>query len=153
LQWHLFSSLMMCLLARGWNNLSITWDQPIANHNHPVNSRWTKSSLTPTIFFSCTRSRFTCICHKGEEDYCIFRFMPIYQIYQLIHIFPFHWCWAKKQSKFLCLCVGILCFFAVLQCPCVCTCVCGGGGAQRVSTFSYSTDIHRWKAKDVWLHE
>jgi len=43
---HLFSSLMMCLLARGRDNLPLTWDPPIANHNHPINSHWTKSSPT-----------------------------------------------------------------------------------------------------------
>jgi len=44
------SSLMTCLLAQERdNNLSLAWDQPIANHNHPnypINAWWTKSSPT-----------------------------------------------------------------------------------------------------------
>lgn len=36
LQQHLFSSLITCLLAQGRDNLSLTWDRQIANHNYPM---------------------------------------------------------------------------------------------------------------------
>jgi len=38
-----FYSLMLCLLALGQGNRSLTLDPPIANHNHPIKSR-------PTFF-------------------------------------------------------------------------------------------------------
>lgn len=57
--WHFF------LLAWGRYSLSLKWDQPIANHNHPTSSRWTKSSST--LHFS-SRSCFTHRCHNMEEN-------------------------------------------------------------------------------------
>jgi len=39
--------------GRGYN-LSLTWDQPIGNHNHPISSTQTQSS--PAHMCSCSRS-------------------------------------------------------------------------------------------------
>jgi len=37
-----------------WGHLSLTWDQPIANHDHPINSPETQSSFAHIC--SCSRS-------------------------------------------------------------------------------------------------
>jgi len=54
------SLLWWCVYWRDWENLSLTCIiTATANHNHPINSLWTKSS--PTFFFSCSKSHnFTC---------------------------------------------------------------------------------------------
>jgi len=66
LQHHLFSSLMTCLLAWGRGSLSLTWDPPIANHNHPINSPWTKSSPALHLFLF-EKPFYSYIRHNREE--------------------------------------------------------------------------------------
>jgi len=62
LQRHLISSLMMCLLARGRDILSLTWHHSNSKPqalNDPINS-W----IPEPTFFSCSRSCFT----QNKED-------------------------------------------------------------------------------------
>ena len=59
----LFSISSLLWWRRRGYNLSLTWDQPIANHNHPINSSQTQSN--PAHF--CSRSWSVSLGYKREE--------------------------------------------------------------------------------------
>jgi len=64
LQQHIFSSLMMCLLARGWDNHS----------NNPINFRWTKLSPSLQVLIREAISLgYTLSEEKTNRNFC---FMP-----------------------------------------------------------------------------
>jgi len=50
------SLLLMCLLARGRDRPVTHMTSQLANHNHQINSQWSKSCLP--LLFSCSRSHF-----------------------------------------------------------------------------------------------
>jgi len=49
-------SSLMCLLARGRDRPVTHMTSQLANHNHQINSQWSKSCLP--LLFSCSRSHF-----------------------------------------------------------------------------------------------
>jgi len=100
LQWLLYSD------DEGGANLSLTWDPPIAIHNHPINSQWTKSSL-PNIC-SCLRSQENVTIGKKENTVsCQVNFdffsVKLYALYILISgkflYTDVYWQWTFTSAK------------------------------------------------------
>jgi len=81
----LLALLWWRLLAWGRGNLSLTWDRPIANHNYPINSPWTKSS--PALHLFLFEKPFHSHIHHNRERKTIATcFMPT-----LIHFSVCEW--------------------------------------------------------------
>jgi len=71
----------MYLLARGWDNLSLTWDRPIANNIDPkMQSIPDRQNQVPPYMFSCSRNHFTQIyvTKKKKKTIATSNFKPLF---------------------------------------------------------------------------
>jgi len=82
LQQHIFSFLMTCL---GRENLSLTWDPPITNHNHSIDSFWAK--LSPALHFLLFEKPFPSDTRHNREEKTIATLVS-WQLY-LIDVYKF----------------------------------------------------------------